>query len=538
MPAWGMGRFRTQAEVWTGNLGLSSRGLDARTRGVQLTQRAALNSIAGMLDLVARTGVELVINPVLVGGLGNHLYGAWRVLWRSIGSVAATTGRSAQALKWSLANRQSSTDYGEKRELVGSALAVWVLFLPLLILFGGGIAWMAPALLDTAPEFSWSVRWAALMLVAYVIVTSMAEIPRAILQGENLGYKRMGLSTALLVLCGALMALAAHEGMGIVGVSAANLVTALLTGIVFIFVVRSCVDWAGIARPTWSALRSFWHLSWWFVVWKFVMQAMLAGDVMVLGLAGSVESVTIYTLTSFAPTSAILAVERLFVSGMGPGLGGLVGTRDWSSASRVRSELMAVTWLVSASTAVTALIWNRAFIDLWVGPEYYAGTIPTLVILLMVMQFAMIRNDAGIIDLTLLIRGKVLLGLLSTALSLALAGLAVGYLGGGITGLCIGIMAGRVILTIGYPLRVGRLFGLSWRQQACAVLRPGAVTVVLLALALPWADSARAGTWPSLILGGLVTFVAVAATSFFLGLTRAERAALRGRLRKVFPDVS
>ncbi len=496
------------------------------------TRRAALNAVAAAIDVVARIGVELALNPLLVGRLGDHVYGAWRVLWRFTGSVYATTGRASQALKWSIANRQESADDLERRTLVGSALTVWALFLPLLIVVGIGLAWVSPALLDTLPQFRSSVRWAAMFLVLYSALSSLVDLPRAILQGENLGYKRMGLSTFLIVMVGALTALALVYDLGIMGVSAATLADPLLAGILFTSVVRSNVRWAGIAWPTRAALRAFLGLSGWFVVWKLVMQAMLAGDVLVLGVVDSVESVTLYAMTSFAP-GAILAVTRLLIAGVAPGLGGLVGADDREGAARVRAELNAVTWLTVFTSGATLLIWNRSFVEIWVGASRYAGAVPNLLIILMVIQFALIRNEAGIIDLTLSIRAKTLFGLLAAGISLALGALFLGALGGGITGLCLGILTGRAILTVAYPYHVGRLFGLPWRRQLRAVLRPGLTTVAILALAFPLAGAVRVDTWAMLIAGAAATAPAIGGLAFFLGLAAPERQALVRRLRKV-----
>jgi O-antigen/teichoic acid export membrane protein len=514
-----------------------TRSAQESREGAQLTRRAALNTLAAGVDLVARLGVELVLNPLLVGRLGEHLFGVWRVLWRFTGSIAASSGRSAQALKWSIANRQASTDYDEKRELVGSAVAVWLVFVPVMALIGGGFAWWAPSFLDSPPELRWSVRWAAGTLAAHVLLSTLVDVPRAILQGENLGYKRLGLSTFLVFLGGALMALALYLGTGIVGVAAANLINALLTGALFVRIVRSHVPWAGIARPSRVAVRRFLQLSGWFIVWKLVMQALLAGDVLVLGVADSVESVTTYSLTAFAPM-AVLPVIAMLVSGIAPGLGRVVGSEDWGAAARVRTELMALTWMVAISAGVTLLVWNRAFVELWVGAAHFAGTIPTLLIVASVTQFALIRNDAGIIDLTLSIRAKVLLGLLAATLSIGLAAFFVVRFEGGIAGLCIGIMLGRALLTFAYPLRVGRLFNLSWRGQVAGVRRPAAATLLLLALGLLGARSVSASSWPSLIAGVASTGAAIAAVSFFLGLSSAARGALQQRLRKAVQHVS
>ena len=102
-----------------------------------LTKKASLNAFASAIDYGARVAVEFTLNPLLVAGLGDYLYGLWRVLWRMNGYMLAAGGRSAQALKWAIANQQTSTDYDEKRRFVGNALAVWLLFLPILALVGG-----------------------------------------------------------------------------------------------------------------------------------------------------------------------------------------------------------------------------------------------------------------------------------------------------------------------------------------------------------------------------------------------------------------
>ena len=87
-----------------------------------LIKKAYLNTLAAALDYGARLGVSFVITPLLVAGLGDYLYGAWRVLERLIGYISPASGRSTQALKWTLANQQASTDYEEKRRYVGLSL--------------------------------------------------------------------------------------------------------------------------------------------------------------------------------------------------------------------------------------------------------------------------------------------------------------------------------------------------------------------------------------------------------------------------------
>lgn len=497
-----------------------------------LTKKASLNALAAALEYGGRLLVGFVLTPFLVSGLGDYSYGVWQTLSRLIGYLSPASGRATQALKWTIANQQASSDYEEKRRAVGSAMAVWLLFLPLLTVLGAVVAWFAPVWLKAPLELYWVVRLGAGLLVLALIVSTLGEVPRSVLEGENLGYKRMGLSTILIIVGGGFTALALYLETGLVGVATAALASGLLTGSFFFYVARANVPWFGMAKPSLRAVRQFLGLSWWFLIWNLVMQLILASDIVILGIVDSAETVTVYTLTKYAPET-LISLVAIVVWGIMPGLGGVIGSGDFQRAVRVRSEIMTLTWLIATVLGATVLLWDRAFVGLWVGQEYYAGSIPTLLIMAMVMQLVLIRNDANIIDLTLDIRRKVLLGVLSTVLSLTIATVLVRYFNGGITGLCIGFIVGRSILSVGYPLMIGRFLGVSLYSQLGAVLRPVFVTVVLFSLATMLGGSMSASGWLALIFLVGATFGGVLLLTFYSGLSGTQRARMLTRVRQV-----
>ena len=101
-----------------------------------LTKKASLNAAASTAEQIARIVAGLIISPILLTRLGDTTYGIWQVLQRLIGHASPASGRPGEALKWTIAHEQRSTDYDFKRRQVGNALAVWVLFLPLLVAIG------------------------------------------------------------------------------------------------------------------------------------------------------------------------------------------------------------------------------------------------------------------------------------------------------------------------------------------------------------------------------------------------------------------
>ena len=75
-----------------------------------LASKAYLNTLAAVLEYAARFAVFFVLTPVLVGRLGDYQYGALQVLARAAGYVSTASGRPSQALKWTIASVQSSSN--------------------------------------------------------------------------------------------------------------------------------------------------------------------------------------------------------------------------------------------------------------------------------------------------------------------------------------------------------------------------------------------------------------------------------------------
>ncbi len=496
------------------------------------TRKASLNAVASLIDFGSRFIVSFVVNPILLDTLGTHQFGLWQVLGRLIGYAQAADGRPTQALKWKISNVQLTMSDLEKRRQVGSSLTIWILFLPFMVSVGGLLAWFGPNFLDVHTDLQSVVRIVAALLVLDLILRGLGDVPQAVLTGENLGYKRMGLSAVLVFVGGALTLLALHLGAGLVGVVVASLITTCLTGILFLLVTRVNVPWFGVARPTAKSFWSFGRLSGWFLTWNMVMRLLRTSDIVLLGIFASVDIVTVYTLNKYLPEIVINLVAIIALS-VAPGLGGIMGSGQLAQASRLRSELMAFTWLILIISGTTILMWNNAFVSLWVGVEFTTSNTSTVLIVLMVMQFALIRTDAHIIDLTLNLRHKVYFGALSVALSIAISIVLVSIFNLGITGLCVGFIAGRSVMSIGYPWLIGKYMGVSLYSQMRASSRPAFVTVLLLGAGMQLEQVWVAESWLHLVLFTGATITTVSVIAFFTGLTKSQQIFIKYRIIKL-----
>jgi O-antigen/teichoic acid export membrane protein len=498
-----------------------------------LTKKAFLNALASSLDYFANIIVALTITPFMVTGLGDYYYGAWQILQRLVGYISPASGRPTQALKFALAKEQNSTDFGLKRSFVGSTLAVFALFLPIMAMLGGLLAWFVPYWIETPTKYIWNVRIACALLVVNLITTTLKEVPHSALEGENKGYKRMGLSTFLVFVGGGLIWLALYFRTGIIGVAGATLLSSIISGLFFLQVVRTYAPWFGVAKASKPAVREFLGMSGWFMAWNLIMNLMMASDVVVLGLLNSVESVTNYSLSKYAPETAI-SVVAIMVFGILPGLGGIIGSGDLERAAKIRGEIMSLTWLVVTVLGTSVLLWNRTFVGMWVGANHFVGLLPDLLIVVVILQFVLIRTDANVIDLTLRLNRKVILGAISVTISLLAASILVYFFKMGIIGVSIGIFLGRLILTVEYPILVGRLLKIPPSSQIKAILRPAIVSAILFLAASALDNFLPTGAWHS--IGGWIVFLLSAAVTFIIVLVLAFLGGFSHKLQQSILD--
>ena len=177
------------------------------------------------------------------------------------------------------------------------------------------------------------------------------------------------MSAALVLVGGGLTALAVLLDGGLVGVAVANLAYPLLSGILFLRSSARTRPGSASSCPRGPRRGPFSDSA-----PGFSAPGQPAADGQRrdrVGKLGSVEAVSTYTLTNYSPET-LISMIAIVVYGISPGLGGIVGSGDLQKAARVRGEIMADMALAIAIGA-TIVIWNQAFVGLWVGPEHYAG---------------------------------------------------------------------------------------------------------------------------------------------------------------------
>jgi O-antigen/teichoic acid export membrane protein len=492
-----------------------------------LTWRASLNLVQSILDYSVKLAVGFLVVPLLVTGLGRTVFGVWEMLGRLMGYLESADGRPTQALRLVIASSQSHSDESAKRRWVGSALAVWVCFLPLWIATGALVIWLAPSITKVPSHLHEAVRIAAAVMMGGVLLAGLGSLPESVLRGMNLGYKRMGLQAGLSVAGGALLVSAVHLELGLVGVALASVTVIALTGLCFLSLVRRQVPWFGVNRPQSQEVRSLLQMSLWIATGDAVAKLLLASDALVLGMVLSPAVVTTYVLTGYA---ALLSVNlhSLAADAVMPGLAGIIGERRFPRAAELRRELLAVTVLFVTVAGSTILLWNRSFVSWWVGGENYAGAWTNLLLVLIAAQTGFIRCDAYIIDAALQPGRRVRVSAVAALFAITLSVVLTNY--AGIPGLCLGILLGRGVQTIWYPILVKRCLLRAPSDAPWWLARPLLVMGILFGLAGYWGERLEV-LHPLAWIGGVaLTVLATFVIALRCGLPSNHQAMVRSRV--------
>ena len=120
----------------------------------------------------------------------------------------------------------------------------------------------------------------------------------------------------------------------------------------------------------------------------------------------------------------------------------------------------------------------------------------------------------------------------------------VGYFNMGIIGLCLGIMSGRLILSVGYPYLISHFLEIPLSKQLQGMVRPILVTLLLFVGAivvdnlLPTVTRPGAQHWIGFFFSAGLSAILILTFSFFAGLPAEQRSSILRRVRMLYsqPD--
>jgi O-antigen/teichoic acid export membrane protein len=415
-----------------------------------------LNVITNYLSFGINMILGLIASPLILEYLGSINFGIYKAIQKFLGFASVADGRATQALKWVIAKNEGSSDEQKKKQAIGSALLVWIIFIPILILVISLLVYFMPSLInELGIEQIYDVRILTLLLGTNLFLISLIGISNSVLVGTNQGYKAILVNIFWMVLFNIVLIYVLYLGYGFTGIGVITLMFTILQGINVYYLAKKHVKWFGVLKPNKKELKTFLNFSGWTLMWVFVSKLLLSSEIILLSYISGGSSVSNYVFSSYIVQIGI-TIAALLTSSLTPVLGKAFGKKDNSSVEKIIKNLRNLVFSWTIFIGGINLLFNKLFISYWVGVEYYVGDIPNLLFVILMVEIVIIRNEAFIINVSIQIKEKIFVGAFSVILSLLFAYFFSFFFNEQITGILLGLLLGRLIMLIGFPYLVSK----------------------------------------------------------------------------------
>ena len=502
------------------------------TSSEELVKKGKTNALSGLLYFFVNTITAFIINPILVNYLGSYYFGIWKSIDKFLGFASVANGQGSQALKWTIANHEADDDYAQKKRYVASSIIVWFIFLPILIMIIGLFIYLSPSLIKNIDPSDYTLLyWIVFLLGINLILTPLFDIPASVLVGTNQGNLANNIKTIWLVAAFFITyIIVVSLGYGLKALALSIIAITVLRGVNYLVTCKKRIAWFGYLKPSKSELKTFFAFSSWKLVWAFVSRFLLSSEIIFLSILVGPTSVSKYIFTSYIPVTGIL-IAAIVTSAFNPGIGRLIGNKEFIKSQKFIANLREFVVSFSILIGAMTLLLNKSFVFLWAGEELFLGSMINMLLVLIMIQLVLIRNEAFLIDLSLNIKTKVLLGIISVIFSSTFAVVGYLYISNSIISIFIGIFLGRLILLFVFPIITNKMIKNS--KSLGIPFKVSISAIIILSISYILGDGQTLKNWYELILIGGLEFIVCSIIVYNLLLAQDNKLLIKSKIFKL-----
>jgi len=487
-----------------------------------------LNAKSGLLLFLINSITAFILNPILVNYFGTYLFGIWKSIDKYLGFASIADGKGSQALKWVVAKHESSKDIEQKQRFVGSAIIVWILFLPILISIISLFIHFSPVLISNIkPEDRELIVSIVILLGINLVITPLLNISESILVGTNRGYIVNIIKIFTLITIFILSLMVVFFKLELIYLAIVIVATTIFRGILYFIMAKKYVSWFGAKIPRATELKSFFKFSSWKLIWSFVARFLMASEVILLSALTNPSTVSSYIFSAYLVITSI-SISAVVTSSFNPAIGQMFGAKDYKSCQSVIENLREAIFAFSIFVGSIILLLDHSFVNLWAKEELFIGSYNTLLIILIMIELLLIRNESFIIDVSLDIKNKVLLGLLSTTLTILFATIGYNYIDSSVSTIFISILIARLPLLIIFPLMVNRI--MKNNNTSIFPIKNIIFATAIIYISYTIGKNQIFDSWVSLIITGLLEGICLLSLIYISLLSPKNRKAITRKI--------
>ncbi len=498
------------------------------SRNKPLTIKAVLTMISGFLQQAVNFAIGYFVTPIILTTLGKELFGAWSIIKEIQSYMSLVDLRPMGSLKLLLAIKQNDNDFSDKRKLIGAALFMWLLLIPIFTIIGMGVIYYSSEIIRIDPKFTFQIKIALGVVISGVILQELALLPQSVLRGQNLDYKAMGVTALIVMITGIFNAVVVKVGWGIIGLSFVTIIGMVFLGFARLIILRINIKWFGIEKPSKTQFHLLFQTSWWLLFANLGYLLIFSSDVLLVGYIFGPVITSVYVITASILQYSIIPLNE-FLNSISPGMTGLLGGgfNNKVGELRIQSLIIGIGYLIIVGVEI--IILNRHFINLWVGNEMYAGDRINILVIINIVLFYFFKIDNAIFDGLRKVKNKALLlnsiGTINITIILIFSKVL------GLESALIFNIIFRCIIVISAFLLINRYIDFPNRKFIIRAVRPVFVMSILFAISYIFSSTQQTKNWIELFITALIILVIAIPLVWFLAFTNNERTYVLTKVR-------
>ena len=358
----------------------------------------ARNVFFNWFGTIANMAVGFFLSPFIVHRLGNVAFGVWGLAISVVAYMALLDlGLQSSVLRF-INKGHSQGDHRGASDALSAAVWVRLQISVVIVVLTIVVAMVFPHIFKIPYDLTRAAQIAILLIGLKTTLNMSVGVFGAVLSGLNRYDLQNGVSlvqTAIRV-TGVIFVLI--TGHGIVAIAVCELVAAIVSNTLLVFVARHLYPELRVQlkKPSRQTLRPLWAYSAYAFLTTVAVQLVYQTDNLVVGKYVSIAAVTFYMIGNSLCSYANQVVEGIggtFV----PAASTYEATGDKRSLLKLYRNGTRAILAISLPIMITLIVRGSTFIGLWMGPEYAHTSGMILLILCVARIFSFANRTAGAI---------------------------------------------------------------------------------------------------------------------------------------------
>lgn len=323
--------------------------------------------------------IGLGVTPIILSYLNKTEYGIWVIIGSLLGYMGLMNFGITGATTAIVAKSNTLQEAYRINTIVNNAVVleciVGVLIIAVGLLFSG----FFPHIFNMG-DYSSKDAW---LVFVMAIIGYGISFPPKTLKGLIRARQMIALSVwlefGLFIITTSLNLYLLYLGFGLLALPIGTIVTRLLAYPVYIIFAKRAYPALrfDVSVVSWSEMKGIFSISAFWFIGMIAAMVIYSTDTILIGMFMSPAIVTIYALTF-----RLSEVLREFIYSINftlmPAIGQIMGSGDLEKARNVYLRSQPIILSLAVAGAVFIVLFNGTFVKLWVGEEYYGGTVLSL----------------------------------------------------------------------------------------------------------------------------------------------------------------